>query len=290
MFSDFLSYIVIPTMISLGTFGLYYIMNPEKGNNIITNIAWQSVSLYSKANIYLEQMTKTDIEFVEVKKNITDPSLSYYNYNKGLEVKMGNDYKDLPNEWWKDSEQNIDLVILKNHDGDKLYKTFTDVEKFNKYAKNKFKSTSKQFVQVELIQGEDCIDIHNHLDRFYVKNNVIFTPAFLKWYLKRWFNKSLKDDTYIIRIFDKDVNLFNLTSKEYIKITSDGYKIKNINDDDTSDSESSDSNASDKDTDDNSSDSDTGDSDTCDSDTGDSVTGDSDTGDSVTGDSDTCKS
>ena len=52
----------------------------------------------------------------------------------------------------------------------------------------------------------------------------------MNWYLKKWFSNVLTEDTYTLKIFDKDVNLFTLTPQQYILITDDGYKIKNIDD------------------------------------------------------------
>ena len=110
-------------------------------------------------------------------------------------------------------------------------------KKLNSSDKQNWETVEKQFVQVELVQNEACIDIHKHLDCFYVKGNTLFTPAFLNWYLKKWFSNVLTEDTYTLKIFDKDVNLFTLTPQQYILITDDGYKIKNI--DEESESEES---------------------------------------------------
>ena len=65
------------------------------------------------------------------------------------------------------------------------------------------------------------------------------------FYLKKWFNNVLTEDTYILKIFDKDVNLFTLTPQQYILITDDGYEIKNI--DEESESEESESGESNND-------------------------------------------
>ena len=59
MFSDLFSYFVIPTMVSISAFGVYYILNPVKGNDIIKDVAWQSVNLYSKASIYFENLANS---------------------------------------------------------------------------------------------------------------------------------------------------------------------------------------------------------------------------------------
>jgi len=54
--------------------------------------------------------------------------------------------------------------------------------------------------------------------------------TFLRWYLSCYYDKTLGDD-YILRIFDKDVNLFTVGPEEGIKLndnTYDKYKIKKV--------------------------------------------------------------
>jgi hypothetical protein len=233
MFSDLLNYFVIPTVFSFGAFGLFYFLNPDKANDLLKDIAWQSVNVYSKASIYFENLAQAatieeeeeyNDDFEEVK-----PLLSYYNYDEDLVIHMGNDYENLPNEWWEDNEKNVDLIILNKQDDKELFKTFKNFKTLSKSDKTDWTTVEKQFVQIEFVQNDTCIDIHKHLNSFYLAKNVLFTPAFVKWYLKNWFNTTLKDDAYTLKIFDKDVNLFSLTKEQYIKITKDGYEIKNIN-------------------------------------------------------------
>ena len=250
MFSDLFNYFVIPTFISIGAFGVYYLLNPENGSTILKNVAWESVKLYSKASIYFENLAQTaeiagDSDFENDDFDEIKPLLSYYNYEKDLEVQMGYDYNNLPQEWWEDSETNIDLIILKKdtQDSKTMFKTFKNYKKLNSSDKQNWETVEKQFVQVELVQDGVCIDIHKHLDCFYIKGNTLFTPAFLNWYLKTILILGCTEDTYTLKIFDKDVNLFTLTPQQYIILTSDGYKIKNI--DEESESEESESEESD---------------------------------------------
>jgi len=240
MFSDIFNYFVIPTVVSIGAFGVYCLLNPQNGSNLLKNMAWQSVKLYSKASIYFENLAQPDNMEEDSDNESVDsestPLLSYYNYDKDLEVHMGEDYDNLPEEWWKDSEQNVDLIILKNENSTKLFKTFKNYNKFSLSDKDNWEKTEKQFVQIELIQNGSCIDIHKHLDSFYIQGNILFTPAFLKWYLQKWFDVVL-EDTYTLKIFDKDVNLFNLTPEQYIILIDDGYKIKSLDETSENDEE-----------------------------------------------------
>ena len=241
MFSEIFNYFVVPTMVSLGAFSVFYILNPSKANDVMKNVAWESVRMYSKANIYLEnlaQSSSTNEDFIDDNDDFEEskPLLSYYNYENELDVQLGRDYETLPEEWWKESEQNVDLIILKNENSTELFKTFKNYNKFSLSDKDNWEKTEKQFVQVELMQNGSCIDIHKHLDSFYIQGNILFTPAFLKWYLQKWFEVVL-EDTYTLKIFDKDVNLFNLTPEQYIILIDDGYKIKSLDETSENDEE-----------------------------------------------------
>ena len=233
MFSDIFNYFVIPTVVSIGAFGVYCLLNPQDGTNLLKNMAWQSVKLYSKASIYFENLAQPDT--MEEDSDFEDedfedtPLLSYYNYENDLEVHIGEDYDNLPEEWWKESEKNVDLVLFKKQHSVDIFKTFKNYQDFNASDKQNWNTVEKQFVQIELVKENGCIDIHKHLDSFYVEGNILFTPAFLKWYLQKWFKVSL-DEPYTLRIFDKDVNLFDLTSKQYIIITKEGYEIHDLDD------------------------------------------------------------
>jgi len=234
MFSDIFNYFVIPTVVSIGAFGVYCLLNPQNGSNLLKNMAWQSVKLYSKASIYFENLAQPDtMEEDSDNENVefeNTPLLSYYNYDNDLEVHMGEDYDNLPEEWWKDSEKNVDLVLFKKQHSMDIFKTFKNYQDFNASDKQNWSTVEKQFVQIELVKENECIDIHKHLDSFYIEGNILFTPAFLKWYLQKWFNVSL-DEPYTLRIFDKDVNLFDLTSEQYITITKEGYEVHDLDDD-----------------------------------------------------------
>jgi len=40
MFSEIFNYFVIPTMVSLGAFGVFYILNPDTANKVMKTVAW----------------------------------------------------------------------------------------------------------------------------------------------------------------------------------------------------------------------------------------------------------
>lgn len=82
----------------------------------------------------------------------------------------------------------------------------------------------KQFIQVELKYGGKSLDIHEHLQQFYLEDNHILDELFLKWYLKFWFFFDLPEE-YTINIIDNDVNIFTLSQNQSIIFNDDNYII-----------------------------------------------------------------
>ena len=66
------------------------------------------------------------------------------------------------------------------------------------------------FIQVELTENENTIDILKDLSPFLLKNNVILDPVFLEWFIYYYYDRGL-DDNYILNIIDSEVNTISLT-------------------------------------------------------------------------------
>ena len=117
----------------------------------------------------------------------------------------------------------LEMVLTKINNNE-YYKIIDE----NAQVKNlSFLPIEKQFIQVELEQNNNKKCIHTYLDKFYLTDNKLFTKAWLKWYLSKFFNETLEDD-YSIHLIDKDVNLFKITNKEYILLTSQNYETHQI--------------------------------------------------------------
>ena len=225
MFSEIVNYIVIPTLLSASALGAYYVWSPEDSKKLISSIAWYGVNMYSRAAIYYETFVQHDLSDEE--EDFNEESLSYYNNENQIIVSLGTDYKTLPNEWWNDSKNNVDLLMLKKSlCGNIKYKIFHKHQELMK-SDIEWVTMEKQFVQVELEQDDEVIDIHKHLDQFYTAGNSILSKSFLRWYLKSWYNIVLCDE-YTLKIFDKDVNLFSIGPESYISIGNEKYSIIDI--------------------------------------------------------------
>ena len=82
----------------------------------------------------------------------------------------------------------------------------------------------KQFIQVELKYDGKSVDIHEHLQQFYLEDNHILDELFLKWYLKFWFFLDLPTQ-YTINVIDNDVNIFTLSQKQSIIFNDNKYIV-----------------------------------------------------------------
>jgi len=246
MFSEIVNYIVIPTLLSASALGAYYVWSPEDSKKLISSIAWYGVNMYSRAAIYYETFVQYDLSDDEEDEFDEEESLSYYNNENQIIVSLGTDYKTLPSEWWNDSKNNVDLLILKKSLCDNMkYKIFHKHQELMKSGIY-WVTIEKQFVQVELEQDDEVIDIHKHLDQFYTVGNSILSKSFLRWYLKSWYNIELCDE-YTLKIFDKDVNLFSIGPESYIYLGNEKYSIINITEnEETTDSDANYEGASDE--------------------------------------------
>jgi len=225
MFSEIVNYFVIPTLLSASALGAYYILRPNEGKKFVSQVAWYSVNMYSRASIYFENFVKTEpVTLVEEEEFAEVESLSYYNSKKQIVIALGSDYKSLPQEWWEGNVINTDLLMLKKSlcDGEqyKIFKKHADLIK----SDISWNTLDKQFVQVELEQDDKIIDIHKHLDQFYITGNSILSKPFLQWYLKEWYNIEL-NDKYTLKIFDKDINLFSIGPESYILLDDKNYSV-----------------------------------------------------------------
>ena len=227
MFSEIVNYIMIPTLLSASALGAYYVWSQEDSKKLIASIAWYGVNMYSRAAIYYETFVQYDSSDDEKDDFDEEESLSYYNNENQIIVSLGTDYKTLPDEWWNDSKNNVDLLMLKKSLCDNIkYKIFHKHQELMK-SEIEWVTMEKQFVQVELEQDGKVIDIHKHLDQFYTVGNSILSKSFLRWYLKSWYNIELCYE-YTLKIFDKDVNLFSIGPESYIYLGNEKYSIIDI--------------------------------------------------------------
>jgi len=70
----------------------------------------------------------------------------------------------------------------------------------------------KPFIQVQLEQNDNTIDIKNELEQFFVSKNKILDKTFLTWFMYSFYGVRLEEQ-YKVNIIDDSVNMITLTNK-----------------------------------------------------------------------------
>ena len=115
---------------------------------------------------------------------------------------------------------NADIIFMKRKIGEKTY--CKRISKDDDIKDIKFDPVESPFIQVELKQNDETLEIQEHLNYFYIENNVILDSIFLKWYMDYWFSVPLAEE-YEVHIIDDNVNIFTLSPAQSILIQKDGY-------------------------------------------------------------------
>ena len=116
---------------------------------------------------------------------------------------------------------NADIIFMKRKIGDKTY--CKRINKNDDIKNLKFDPVDQNpFIQVELKQNDKTLEIQEHLNHFYIVDNVILDSVFLKWYMDYWFSVQLAEK-YEVHIIDHNVNIFTLSPTQSILIIKGGY-------------------------------------------------------------------
>ena len=84
----------------------------------------------------------------------------------------------------------------------------------------------RHFLQVEFISDEEKYDIHEHISKYYITNNVVMDEVFMKYFMKYWYDVEINSD-YKLKIIDKNIKLVTLEKGSKVKLGKDDYEIKN---------------------------------------------------------------
>lgn len=207
---DFVIHNLLGSAIAIATFiGLEYISDSDNfyanlntyKNNIIYWCGDKVVSLYT---LYKEYSKKH-------KKKSTILAFNYTNDGTLDEVSTDNVFKK---------------VLVDN----KEYFVDCDIN----YDKDEY-SVFKPFISISLHLGDEEYDISEHLEKFYIVGNQL-DYAFMRAFTKKFYNINI-DNSYTLKGFDTECNLFDISHKKTIIIKEDSYELFN---EDATDSEDSD--------------------------------------------------
>jgi len=210
MFYEFCYYVGITGSLVVTSGGILYYVNRKAFNNILIRVGWNSFkvleTLQHHWSWFDDYINPGNISKVfEEKKHI----ISYTAGDGQTQTSVA-----VPPIY--------DMLFVKHKVGGKTLckrvKTREEVEHID------FVPIPKPFIQIELKQDGESMEIHDYLEYFYVDGNHILDPLFLKWYMKYWFQVNLSDD-YTLHIIDTDVNIVELTPKQSILMTDGTYLI-----------------------------------------------------------------
>ena len=225
MLFSFLYYFACSGLVSVTGFGLYYLVDERNAKALMSKATWYTMRTYVQLNEYFSEAIKDsddddmNEEEIEEEKDVTD---KYIHYSMEPEESIISSYvnEDIREEIKKTHTTDLELVVTKINN--KNY--FKTVDSSDSLPITEFLPLEKQFIQVEIEQNGTKQCIHEYLDSFYLVNNKLFTKAWLKWYMKRFFSENLEDN-YTIHIIDKDVNLFKIKETESVLLLANMYEI-----------------------------------------------------------------
>jgi hypothetical protein len=212
--------------------GILYYFDKELASNIAGHFSWNMVKLYhylnSKCNKTRKRCTEQVSSVLKSNKSEIIHKVKFIGYNH----KNNNTYNtiDLSNEYIYDNSFDIMLLEYKNKFKRILSKDDIKYHTIDS-LKNIFDSENvKIFLQVQLDQLNTKTDIHEHLSKFYLNDNILLDTVFLQWYLYKFYNIIISKD-YKINIIDNNINIFNISNTESTLIKKENtkyyYEIRN---------------------------------------------------------------
>lgn len=249
---DFLYYLALPFVIAGASFASCYILYPREFERYMIGASWNITKFIVECNGVKE---KLDDKLGTIKNNLFNKNTNksdfdsetdfsdddeydeIIGYNHHVKCSFSHDINDIHTNTDIINNENINVLFYHHLEGDsEQYKRIADFDDLRKLKNDEMEldSVDKQFIQVEYIttdenNDENIVDIHSHLGDFYVRDNIILDKYFLEWYLETFYDITIKDE-YKLRFFDKDVNMFTLTSNNAIMIYNNTYTKLDIDD------------------------------------------------------------
>jgi len=197
----------------LGGISYYAYNNPEFFFPYIFNI----VNFYHKT---MDYYVKPEEEKPIKRKHSRINLICYNTTNK--EEMIRQDIKEVIDT---ETNKQYDLKIIeKNISNTLFYKRLYENDLNNLINDNHFFLgflDNKPFLQVSYDDGEKKTDIHLELKPFYIDRSRILDKKFLIWFMLKFFSYDISDKKYTLSIMDNNVNMFEVTDKDYIILRND---------------------------------------------------------------------
>lgn len=199
-----------------------YIYYPQQNNVIKNNLLHNSLKGYG----VIEKYTTYYYNIIKIK--IKKPILKIYNRHQSdlLFILDGTEN----DKYLKNNYINIrkplkpyDLVVNIFHieKENDIIPYIQVLETYSKSAINdNYKISNIKFIDITLYNFGKKIKIKCNYN-FYIYDNILFTPSFVKWVT----HISLLDDNYIITIIDHKASIITLNKNDFLKIGLNDYEL-----------------------------------------------------------------
>lgn len=247
---EFLYYLTLPFVIVSASMASFFILYPEESKKQLMKMSWNVTKFMVECNDVMEKIDDRvkALKFSTIDQSKSDSDSdssedSEYNevivYNHNLKRSFSCNSENFYEKTDILNNDNIKLILYHHmEDDDETYKRIDrmkDIEILREDEDDlEMLSIDKQFIQVEYITEDDegnekIVDIHSNLGDFYVKGNIILDRYFLEWYLETFYDIEVAEN-YKLRFFDKDVNMFTLSTNNAIVLCNNTYSKIDIDD------------------------------------------------------------
>ena len=246
---EFLYYLTLPFVIASASVTSCYIFYPNETKRQFLKVTWNITKFIVECDDVVKKMNNVvkSIKYDFIGNNCVADSDNMENdefseviaYNHNLKLSSSYSTDNIKEETNIIDNKNINLILYHRiEDENEYYKRLDNMSHINIFKNEDFdldiETIEKQFIQVEYIYedndgNEKLVDIHGHLGDFYVKGNIILDKYFLEWYLKTFYDIEINSE-YKLRFFDKDVNMFTLSSNNGIILCNNTYSKIDIDD------------------------------------------------------------
>ncbi len=215
--------------------GISWVIYPDRTQNFVYRTSWE----VTKNALILKDTVKKI--YNETKKNIIIEK-SQEKKEHGWKMMIINEktnhiitpkynFEQLSSHKINLKNKTKKIIYISKKINDKEYWKQIDIKYFWDVTKSKqleylndVEIIENPFIQILLHNGNNSIDINEHLKFFYVNGNQILDIVFLKWYLYYYYNIELDTD-YKLDIIDSNIKLHILKRYDSVSLANNTYEI-----------------------------------------------------------------
>ena len=117
MYDVMMNYFIIPSVISMASFAVFAVVNPVLAGKVVREVSWQSVRIFTTANIFIERVADKYTERYASSSSEEEDSeyvtnLSYFDTKQNTMIFAGSDHNDISRDWWDNNKDNNGFFML----------------------------------------------------------------------------------------------------------------------------------------------------------------------------------